>query len=202
MKPRGEPLGFKTRDGRAVIIRRLSRRDLRAVLEFANDLVRERDRNPDLGIISLDRRMSVEDERKFLERMIRGVAKKEEVSLAAFSGRRMVAHCHVSRRTPKDVRHTGVFGLTISSDYRGIGIGRKLSTEVLNEALQIGVWLVELTVFAINEKAISLYERIGFKRVGIIPNKILRDGRHLDEIIMYADLRGSDKSPLRARGRS
>jgi RimJ/RimL family protein N-acetyltransferase len=59
----------------------------------------------------------------------------------------------------------------------------------LEEALRSGVWLVELQVFAINEVAIHVYEKLGFKRVGVVPGKMLRNGRLLDEIRMYLDLR-------------
>jgi len=202
MKRVDVPIEFTTEDGRLVSLRRLREADLSAVLRFANELVRERETNPVLGIVSLDRRMTRGDEEEFLLRMIMGVRRREGVSLAAFANGKMVGHCNVSRLRPKDVRHTGVFGLTVIRDYRGLGIGKKISTEVLREAARIGIWLVELTVFATNERAIHLYEDRGFKRVGTVPNKILRRGRHTDEIVMYADLRGSDKFPLKARDKS
>ena len=89
---------FKSKDGRKIVIRPLRRGELRAVLKYANTLSRERRTNPDLGIVSLDRRMTMEDERRFLNRIISGRRTKDEVSLAAFAGDRMVGHCHVSRR--------------------------------------------------------------------------------------------------------
>jgi ribosomal protein S18 acetylase RimI-like enzyme len=77
----------------------------------------------------------------------------------------------------------------ICDGFRGVGIGEKLTEEVLRESGRIGVWLVELTVFAINVSARRLYEKMGFVRVGVVPDKVVRGDRHFDEVIMYADLR-------------
>jgi len=51
------------------------------------------------------------------------------------------------------------------------------------------VWLVELEVMGTNEAAIGLCEKIGFPKAGIIPNRILGRGRHIDIVAVYADLR-------------
>ena len=47
----------------------------------------------------------------------------------------------------------------------------------------------ELEVFALNDKARRLYERHGFKEVGVVPGKIRRGRRRLDIVVMYANLR-------------
>lgn len=189
MKPGQVVSEFRATDGSQVLLRVLRRSDLGALLKFANALVAEKKVNRKLGIVSFDKRMTKKEERKFLNTVIDGVAKKQIVSLAAFVDGKLVGHCDLRRRRLKDVSHTGVLGVVILDGYRGIGVGERLIAEVLHEAAQNGIWLVELTVFAMNEAAIHLYEKIGFRRVGLVPNKMLRDGRHLDEIAMYADLR-------------
>ena len=195
------PIEFLSRDGRKIVLRQLNGNDVRAATRFANNLAAEKRTNRDLGIVSLERKVTLKDERKFLNRIIRGTRTLDEISLAAFDGHRMVAHCHVSRRRQGDVRHTAVYGISVLDRYRGVGIGRRLTEEVLRNASQMGVWLIELEVMGINEEAIRLYEKTGFRRAGVIPNKILRDGRHIDIVVMYADLR-NDKFPPRPRGKS
>lgn len=180
---------FDAKGGRRVVLRHLRWKDLDTLVRFANTLVRERKTNQDLGIISLDKRVTKKDERKFLSYIIRGVRDKEVASVGAFVEGRLVGHCDLRRRKSSDVRHTGVFGIVILNRYRGIGIGERMMTEILEEARRMGIWLVELQVFAINDAAIHLYEKLGFRRVGVVPNKMLREGRHYDEIVMYADLR-------------
>lgn len=202
MRPPGAVAEFRTSDDRLVILRALRKTDLDAVVRFANTLVREKKTNRELGVVSFDKRLTRKDERDFLKVRVEGARKGEVVSLGAFAEAKMVGHCDVRRWKPGDLRHAGTLGIVILQGYRGVGIGERLMTEVLRQALRKGIWLVELTVFAINEKAIHLYEKVGFRKVGVVPNKFLRDGRHLDEVVMYSDLRGSDKSDSTARGRT
>jgi len=189
MKYRRTYVTFTANNGTQVVLRALRRSDLDELLKFANAVVRERRTNPELGITSLDRRLRKSDEEKFLDRILLGMKKNEVVSVAAFVGGKIVGHCDVSRRKPRDERHTGLFGIVILAECRGIGIGQMMAKTALEEALRKGVWLVELQVFAINRVAIHVYEKLGFKRVGVVPGKMLRNGRFLDEIRMYVDLR-------------
>jgi len=179
---------FVSEDGREVVIRALTRSDLDALVKFANKISREKGVNRELGIVSLDGRATKADERKFLNKILEGASRREVVSLAAIVDGDIVGHADVWRRKPRDVNHTGVFGIVLRDGYRGVGIGERLMTEVLRGSKKMGVWLVELTVFAINERARHLYEKLGFKEVGVVPDKVVRGERHFDEIVMYADL--------------
>jgi RimJ/RimL family protein N-acetyltransferase len=174
-------------------------KDIRQLTNFANELVAEREVNPDLGIVSLDRRVSIEDERRYLKKVLLGVRDDEFVSIAAFVGERMVGNCDIIRRKPSDVRHSGVLGIVILKEFRRIGLGETIVKAALRGALDIGIWLVELQVFSNNKAARALYRKLGFREIGILPNKILRRGRHFDEVQMYIDMRGIDKSTELAR---
>jgi RimJ/RimL family protein N-acetyltransferase len=189
MKPGKKYVTFTANDGTQVLLRALQSTDLDELLKFANAIVRERRTNLELGITSLDKKVGRSDEKKFLDRILLGTKKKEVVSIAAIVGGKIVGHCDVSRRKATDERHTGLFGIVILGGYREIGIGQMMVKTALEEALRSGVWLVELQVFAINKVAIHVYEKLGFKRVGVVPGKMLRNGRFLDEVYMYADLR-------------
>jgi ribosomal protein S18 acetylase RimI-like enzyme len=186
---------FTTRDKRTITLRSLASTDIDGLLRFANAIVREKKENRDLGIASFDKRLTKRFERKFLRATIESVKKKTGVNVAAFAGGKLVGECMVRGREPDDLRHTGLLGIVILKEYRGVGLGEKLMLEILREARRIGIWLVELEVMAINKRVIHLYERIGFRKVGIVPNKIQRDGRHLDIVTMYADLRETINPP-------
>ncbi len=194
MKPGDVLAESESRDGRHVALRALADKDLDELVRFANTLVKERKTNRDLGIISLDRRVTRAGEEEFLRKVVEGVTRREAVSVAAFVGGRLVGNCEVTRRRPYDIRHTGLLGIAILDGYRGVGLGEMMVRKALQEARRIGVWLVELQVFANNSAAIHLYEKTGFQRVGVVPNKMRRRGRLMDEVRMYADLRGIDKS--------
>ena len=180
---------FIDRDGEPIEVRRLKRADLDALTRFATAISKEKAVNRDLGIVSFDGRATRKKERAFLNRTAREARRGNVASIAAISGGEIVGISDVWRRTPRDVHHTGVFGIVIREGFRNRGIGEKLMSEVLRESRALGIWLVELTVFATNSRAVHLYEKMGFRRVGVIPGKILRDGRSFGEIVMYTDLR-------------
>lgn len=189
------------RDGRKVVLRSLRETDLPELTKFANRIVDDKTKDRELGIVSLDERVTREGEREFLERTLAGIQSGDVVSVAAFDGKKMVGNCDVVRRKPRDVRHTGLLGIVIQAGYRGQGLGELMVRAALDESLKLGMSLVELAVFATNGRARDLYRRLGFVEAGVVPGKILRDGRPIDEVLMYADLKRSDKSTPRERGK-
>ncbi len=193
---------FTLDDGRKIILRTLQEEDLPALVEFAKTLFRERGTNPALGIVSIVRPVTRAEEMRFLTGILRGVKQKEAVSVAAFSEDKLVGNCDISRRKFYDVMHTGVLGIAIVDGYRNAGIGEKMIGYALREARRIGVWLVELQVFQTNHGAVHLYEKLGFRRIGVVPNKILRRGLYINEILMFVDLGGTRLTGRRRTVRS
>ena len=189
MNPGDVRESFVDRHGESIKIRALRRADLDALTRFANAISKEKAVNGDLGVVSFDGRVTRKRERAFLDRTSREARRGNVASFAALSGGEMVGISDVWRRTARDVRPTGGFGIVIREGFRDRGIGERLTTEVLRESKALGIWLVELTGFATNSRAVRLYEKMGFRRVGVIPDKIVREERRFDEIVMYADLR-------------
>ena len=186
---------FVTRDGRALALRPFKKSDADAMLRFANSIVKEKRKNRDLGIAAFDKRLTLSFERKFLDATVKGMNDGQVVSVAAFSGRDLVGECMIRRRELSDLSHTALLGIVIQDSYRGVGLGEELMRRALLGARKIGVWLVELEVISINHQAIRLYEKMGFRRVGVVPNKVQRDGRLIDIVVMYADIRQTINPP-------
>lgn len=83
------------------------------------------------------------------------------------------------------MRHCGDLGISVRADYRGLGAGRALMEAVLACARASGVITrVELVVLARNERAIRLYESLGFQIEGRHPHAFFRDGQYLDDLTM------------------
>jgi RimJ/RimL family protein N-acetyltransferase len=183
---------FNTRDGKEITLRPLRPGDLDALVPFANSFATERRKNRELGITSMERRMTRTDERKFLEETLRGMAKRRRVSVAAFDGDRMVGHCDITGRASRDESHTGLLGIVVVEGYRGVGLGEEMMKKALRQAFELGIWMVELEVFSTNAPARHMYEKLGFQTVGVIPKKVLRDGRFTDIVRMYIHLRTVD----------
>lgn len=83
------------------------------------------------------------------------------------------------------MRHVGEVSVMVHTDYQNIGVG----TALLNTLLDLADnWLmlvrVELTVFADNERAVHLYEKLGFEKEGLKRMTTVRNGKYSDEYLM------------------
>jgi RimJ/RimL family protein N-acetyltransferase len=69
-------------------------------------------------------------------------------------------------------------------EHWGQGYGRESMELALNFAFhELNLYRVQLTVFSYNERAINLYDKLGFKREGVFRDFIQRDGRRHDMIL-------------------
>lgn len=75
---------------------------------------------------------------------------------------RFVGWCFVWRLDQEE----NVFGLLVSDDMQGRGLGRRLSQAVLAETDRRGIPIVHLTVVTDNAPAIHLYRSLGFVESG------------------------------------
>ena len=96
----------------------------------------------------------------------------------------VVGWCDISRHGFPSHAHAGKLGMGIVSAYRGRGLGRRLIETTLHAARDAGIERVELSVHADNDRAIALYEKVGFVREGLARNSVRIDGRYKDAIHM------------------
>ena len=105
-----------------------------------------------------------------------------------WAGIAMFARDRDSRKTG----HTGSLGsMYVRQAFRGKGAADLLVSAVLAHAAS-EVEQIVLTVNAENTRAISLYERHGFRTYGRIPRSIRIDDRYYDELEMFRPISLSD----------
>ncbi|MFN8355207.1 MAG: GNAT family protein [Spirosomataceae bacterium] len=83
--------------------------------------------------------------------------------------------------------HIGYLGgVAIHPDFAGKGYGQQMMEAVLVLGKQIGLLRIELSTATTNDKAIKLYERVGFEQEGVLRNytHLKSEGRFLDEVMM------------------
>lgn len=81
--------------------------------------------------------------------------------------------------------HRAYFGISILKEYCNLGLGKYMLEIALEQARKNGFEQVELGVFEDNIRAIKLYEKCGFEKVGIQPRAFkLKDGTYRNEIQM------------------
>ena len=84
--------------------------------------------------------------------------------------------------------HVGELGIFIKKLYRDKGIGEFMIRQALKYARKEGIKIVELSVFANNGRAIHLYKKLGFKKVGLLKGTLKNKGRYFDQIIMVKNI--------------
>jgi len=77
-------------------------------------------------------------------------------------------------------RHTVEHSVYVRTDRRGAGTGQALMTELLERARQLGKHVMVAGIEAGNEPSIRLHEKLGFTRVGLLPQVGTKFGRWLD----------------------
>ena len=100
--------------------------------------------------------------------------------LVALDGKKVVGWADLRPHDGDLAKHVGVLGMGLLPDYRGRGIGKRLLGELLERS---PFERVELSVFADNTVAISLYEKAGFVHEGLKRRAVKLDG-YKDLVLM------------------
>ncbi len=81
--------------------------------------------------------------------------------------------------------HVGHLHLAVHDSYWGRGIGSGLMRAMIDLGVNwLGLRRLQLDVLADNDRAIRLYERLGFEREGLMRGEVLRDGAFVDTLMM------------------
>ncbi len=68
--------------------------------------------------------------------------------------------------------------------HRGGGLGKRLMLAALEQARVAGLIRIELSVHASNQRAIALYEKVGFLKEGVQRRGVCIDDRFIDTVNM------------------
>lgn len=96
----------------------------------------------------------------------------------------IIGWCDIVREDYEAEKHSGSLGMGIIPGWRERGIGRRLIEAALEAADAAEISRVELTVNADNERAIRLYENVGFVEEGRKRSARLLEGQFRDVLVM------------------
>ncbi|HZQ99807.1 MAG TPA: arsinothricin resistance N-acetyltransferase ArsN1 family A [Chloroflexota bacterium] len=80
--------------------------------------------------------------------------------------------------------HVADFSVYVAREHRGRGVGRLLVQALEERARAIGFHKMVLAAFPYNEAGMRLYERRGFRTVGVYREQGMLDGKWVDVIVM------------------
>jgi len=175
---------FTAKDGREVTLRTPKWEDIDDMLDFINSLVRED------AMILMNLKKTREQEIDWLAENLKKLEKGQHIVVVAEVDGKMIASCEITPMLGK-MSHLGNLGISVKEGYREIGIGIDLMKEAEKHAIHMRLKTVKLEVFENNEPAIALYEKMGYKIMGRVPEAILHKGEYIDSIIMTKKLPSS-----------
>jgi len=111
-----------------------------------------------------------------------------EVLLVARIDGGYVGHLSLQPEEWQASQHVAKLGIIVVQDSRGIGVGRALMLSGHDIALKKAYTKIILSTFADNEKAIQLYESLGYRTVGVRKAHFNMPKGFIDEVLMEKEL--------------
>jgi RimJ/RimL family protein N-acetyltransferase len=97
----------------------------------------------------------------------------------------IIGQCEISNLEWDAATHVGSLGIIIQQKYRNMGVGRSLIDMAIRESKKLNnKEKIILSCFSNNDRALSLYERMGFRPVGIRKKQFFMDTKYYDEVLM------------------
>jgi len=86
----------------------------------------------------------------------------------------------------RDAHKVYLGGVAVHTSFMGKGFGKKMLNEIKDYCFNKNIKRIELSVATFNEKALKLYESVGFEKEGIIRNctYFKNENRYIDEVLM------------------
>ena len=161
--------------------------DAAAVLEYLKQIGGETD-NLSFGAEGLP--CSVEDEEKYIESL------QDSASSTMFFAKcdgRIIGDASFSSSPRERIKHRGEIGISVDKEYWGNGIGSKLMEKIIDFAKNTaGCEIIHLQVRSDNERAIRLYKKYGFEKIGQFKGYVKIDGEYIDCDLMNLYIRSKE----------
>lgn len=174
---------FKLKDGSLCTVREARKEDAEKLLKYIKAAFGESDyllRYPE------EATWTIEEEGKILENFRNS---KNTIMLIGIINDEVIAAANIGALKFMKNKHRTNIGISIAKEHWRKGLGTILFNEMENFAKNIGSTQMELEFIEGNEKAKKLYEKMGFRIVGEIPNAIiLKDGTVLSEFKMVKEI--------------
>lgn len=173
------------KDGRTCLLRNGVASDGKAVLDVFN---RTHDETDYLLTYSDENRFTASQEADFLQRKTDSA---NNVEIIAVVDDVVAGTAGIDALGMRDkIKHRAVFGIAITKEFWGLGIGKYLMEACIECAREAGYLQLELEVVAENERAVEMYRRAGFIEYGRNPKAFrLRTGEYQELIDMRLELK-------------
>ena len=177
-------INFMAKDGTKVVFREPKMSDVKSMMSFANRIISEKRS----GMV-MNKKLTLKEEKEFLRKTIKNKERDSVFLVVDYKGK-IVGTTNIARRTGKQY-HVANFGIMLSKDMRGKGIGEALMRTIIKLAKKkiMGLEIIRLDVYDYNKRALSLYRKLKFKKITILPDSDKEDGKYISTIVLYLYLK-------------
>ena len=173
---------FKSRKGNMVEFRYPTKDEFQPLWNFACDLAAE---DTFVELSGLPPKEA--EEKKWFETMIKDVENRDAIYVHAYTNNRFIGNGRVLKGKYRH-SHVGHMGISLVPEFREEGIGTELMQTLIKQAPDIGIRVLELSCFENNSRALHVYEKLGFIKIGTMPAAIAWKGGYVGEVKMYLPL--------------
>lgn len=174
---------IRLKDGREAILRSPQIDDAAQMLEYLRTTASETEfviRYPE----ECDE--SVAQEAAFLQKTIESPL---NMMILCEVGGKVAGNCQLMLHGRLKTKHRAGVAIALTQEFWGLGIGTAMFEEMIRVAREHGIRQMELEVIEGNERAMALYQKMGFEEAAAKPDAIrLKDGTLLKEFIMIKKL--------------
>ncbi|MDP5276491.1 GNAT family N-acetyltransferase [Chengkuizengella axinellae] len=110
--------------------------------------------------------------------------KSKSMIFVAENNQGFAGYILANRGTLQRIKHSAYIVIGILQASTGKGIGQMLFERMERWASKQQISRLELTVMTHNDKAIKLYEKMGFEKEGVKRHSLIIDGTSIDEYYM------------------
>ena len=182
MKPEHIIKTFTSKKGNTVVIRYPKWEDLDKATRLANELVAEN------TFLMLSEKQTHEDEAKWLADSLLQIEQGKKIQLFVEVNDVYAGNCEIRIRDKRQ-SHVGEIGIALGKAYRDEGIGGELLSALIAEGKKAGLQLLILYCFETNDRALHLYEKLGFTRAGTVPGVYAYKGSFVGEVTLYLPIK-------------
>ncbi len=177
--------GVTLKSGKEVILKSPKPDDAQALLNHLKNVFNQSYQNMNHPKNNWEN-FPVEEEAKILTDFASSPSK---FMISAFDGERIVGNLGCFGMGGEFLKFNARIGMGLDYDFHNVGLGTELLNYAIQKAKENKIHRLELTVRTFNEPGIALYEKTGFRRVGILKETAFIDEKFCDEY-MYEMLIG------------
>jgi L-amino acid N-acyltransferase YncA len=112
----------------------------------------------------------------------------------------MAGYATVHMNEANWTRHVGELRVLVGPDYRGIGLGKRLTNEAFAMAKDLGLKKITAQMSTDQRSARGVFEHLGFRPEALLADHVMsRDGRTHDLLIMSFDVAGFSNEAAQTR---